>query len=199
MKHCLKLVLIAVFPIFVIGCSGEKKDSDAQNQIEKPRVKLSESRVQDVDQIEEYTAIVESDVKNKTEIKKVTALNDAVARYFDDREFKTYLTGFLETLKVSKGEKDVMRYISEAIISHHEKYMEGFTRNLYIDSNNKFEDNNFSIKVTKTHYYVISPHKISASPTCLIPFLFMGSGMSLSCVQILSAFCCVAHALFMDS
>ena len=64
MKHCLKLVLIAVFPIFVIGCSGEKKDSDAQNQFEKPRVKLSESRLQDVDQIEEYTAIVESDVKN---------------------------------------------------------------------------------------------------------------------------------------
>ena len=64
MKHCLKLVLIAVFPIFVIGCSGEKQDSDAQNQFEKPRVKLSESRLQDVDQIEEYTAIVESDVKN---------------------------------------------------------------------------------------------------------------------------------------
>ena len=33
------------------------------------------------------TFIFSIDVKNKTEIKKVTALNDAVARYFDDREF----------------------------------------------------------------------------------------------------------------
>lgn len=72
------------------------------------------------------------DVKNKTEIKKVTALNNAVARYFDDREFKTFLTNFLIGLKVSKSETNVMRFIAEAIIKQHEKYMEGFTRNLYI-------------------------------------------------------------------
>ena len=68
----------------------------------------------------------------KTEIKKVTALNNAVARYFDDREFKTFLTNFLIGLKVSKSETNVMRFIAEAIIKQHEKYMEGFTRNLYI-------------------------------------------------------------------
>lgn len=83
--------------------------------------------------IQVYQSFIFSiNIKNKNDIKKITALNNAVARFFDDREFKTYLTKFLEELKVSKNEKDVMRYISEAIISQHEKYMEGFTRNLYI-------------------------------------------------------------------
>lgn len=78
------------------------------------------------------TFIFSIDVKNKTEIKKVTALNEAVARYFDDREFKTYLTNFLVGLKVSKSETNVMRFIAESIIKQHLKYLEGFTRNLYI-------------------------------------------------------------------
>lgn len=83
--------------------------------------------------IQVYQAFIFSiNIKNKNDIKKITVLNDAVARFFDDREFKTYLTNFLEGLKVSKSEKDIMRYISEAIISQYKKYMEGFTRNLYI-------------------------------------------------------------------
>jgi hypothetical protein len=83
--------------------------------------------------IQVYQAFIFSiNIKNKTDIKKITVLNDAVARFFDDREFKTFLTNFLENLKIAKGEKDIMRYISEAIISQYGKYMEGFTRNLYI-------------------------------------------------------------------
>lgn len=71
-------------------------------------------------------------VKNKTDVKKITLLNDALVRYFDDMEFKSMLSKFLMTLKVSKGEKDIMRYIAEAIINEYEKYLEGYTRNLYI-------------------------------------------------------------------
>lgn len=83
--------------------------------------------------IQVYQAFIFSiNIKNKNDIKKITVLNDAVARFFDDREFKTFLTNFLENLKVSKSEKDIMRYISESIISQYKKYMEGFTRNLYI-------------------------------------------------------------------
>lgn len=78
------------------------------------------------------TFIFSIDVKNKSDIKKISELNNAVVRYFDDREFKKMLTNFLMSLKVSKKETDVMRYISEAIIKEYNKYMEGFTRNLYI-------------------------------------------------------------------
>ena len=72
------------------------------------------------------------DVKDKTAVKRVTDLNNAVARYFDDREFKTLLTNYLMGLKVSKKETNIMAYIAEAIIREYEKYLEGYTRNLYI-------------------------------------------------------------------
>lgn len=71
-------------------------------------------------------------VKSKLDRKRITALNNAVVRYFDDREFKKSLTNFLISLKVSKKESNVLLYIVNAIIKEHEKYMEGLTRNLYI-------------------------------------------------------------------
>ena len=71
-------------------------------------------------------------VKSKSERKSVTDLDKAVARYFDDREFRTLLNNFLASLKVSKKETNLMAYIANAIIKEYDKYMEGFTRNLYI-------------------------------------------------------------------
>ena len=71
-------------------------------------------------------------IKDKAQVKRVTTLNSAVARYFDDREFKTLLTNVLVSLKVPKGTKDVVDIIVSTIISEYEKYLEGFTRNLYI-------------------------------------------------------------------
>ena len=69
---------------------------------------------------------------NKSEIKQAVNLNDAVARYFDDREFKNILTNFLKGLKVSKKEQNVIKFIGNSIIKEFDKYMEGYTRNLYI-------------------------------------------------------------------
>ncbi len=71
-------------------------------------------------------------IKNKPDLKKVTSLDKALVRYFDDRDFKTYLTNILVALKVSKKETDIMRFIAETIIKAYEKYLEGYTRNLYI-------------------------------------------------------------------
>ena len=70
--------------------------------------------------------------RNKTEMKKAIDLNTSVVRYFDDREFRTLLNNFLRTLKVSRKEEDVIAFIANSIIKQYEKYMEGFTRNLYI-------------------------------------------------------------------
>ena len=71
-------------------------------------------------------------VKSKNERKSVTDLDKAVSRYFDDREFRTLLNNFLSSLKVSKKETNLIAYIANAIIKEYGKYMEGFTRNLYI-------------------------------------------------------------------
>ena len=70
--------------------------------------------------------------RNKNDIKKAMDLNKSIARYFDDREFRTLLNTFLKGLKVSRSEKNVISYIANAIMKEYEKYMEGFTRNLYI-------------------------------------------------------------------
>ena len=72
------------------------------------------------------------DIRNKNDIKKISSLNKAIVRYFDDREYKTILTNFLLALKVPKGTKNVVSIIVDNIIEQHLKYMEGFTRNIYI-------------------------------------------------------------------
>ena len=70
--------------------------------------------------------------RNKAELKKAIDLNKAIVRYFDDRDFRTMLNNFLTALKVSKKETNIMGFIAGSIIGEYEKYMEGFTRNLYI-------------------------------------------------------------------
>ncbi len=72
------------------------------------------------------------DISNKAQLKTVNHLNKAVARYIDDREFKTILNNFLMSLKVSKSVSNIYEFISMEIIKEYDKYMEGFTRNLYI-------------------------------------------------------------------
>lgn len=71
-------------------------------------------------------------VNKKDEVRKASDLNKAVARYIDDREFKTLLNKYLMALKISKSIENVISYIAGCIIREYEKYMEGFTRNLYI-------------------------------------------------------------------
>ena len=78
------------------------------------------------------TYIFSINARIKEQLKSAVDLNTAVARYFDDREFKTMLTNMLKSLKVSKSETNVIGYIVNAIIKEYDKYMEGYTRNLYI-------------------------------------------------------------------
>ena len=78
------------------------------------------------------TYIFKINIKDKNELKRVSNLNKAVLRYIDDREFKTMLTNALTSLKVSKRETDVIGVIVKTILAEYDKYMEGFTINLYI-------------------------------------------------------------------
>lgn len=57
--------LIALLAIAVLNsCSGEKDDSSVEKKEEKPIVKLANVFARPVDQIQEYTATVEAEVKN---------------------------------------------------------------------------------------------------------------------------------------
>ncbi len=76
--------------------------------------------------------IFDINIRDKDDIKSIIDLNAAVSRYIDDREFKTVLNKSLSSLKVSKKETNIILYIAKNIIKEYEKYMEGYTRNLYI-------------------------------------------------------------------
>lgn len=83
--------------------------------------------------IEIYQSFIFSiDINVKEELKLITQLNKAICRYFDDREFKKLLTLSLMALRLPKSTKDVLGAIAREIIKQYNKYMEGFTRNLYI-------------------------------------------------------------------
>ena len=76
--------------------------------------------------------IVSVDEKEKNALKRAVALNNAVNKYFDDREFRNNLNNHLKVLKAPKGEKDILLYIVNSIIMLYNKYLDGYTRNLYI-------------------------------------------------------------------
>ena len=57
--------LIALFAVALLGaCSGDKDKPTAEKVDEKPRVKLAEVKARPVEQIQEYTATVEAEVRN---------------------------------------------------------------------------------------------------------------------------------------
>ncbi len=57
--------LIALLAVALLGaCSGDKDKTTAEKVDEKPRVKLAEVKARPVEQIQEYTATVEAEVRN---------------------------------------------------------------------------------------------------------------------------------------
>ena len=63
MRKYFQILMLAGFSMLAVNCS-DKKNEAVEQQEEKPKVKLAAVSVRDVKQIEEYTATVESDVKN---------------------------------------------------------------------------------------------------------------------------------------
>ncbi|WP_455591552.1 efflux RND transporter periplasmic adaptor subunit [Bacteroides sp.] len=63
MKRCFQL--IALFAVVLLGsCSGGKEKAAVEKVDDKPKVKLASVQARPVEQIQEYTATVEADVKN---------------------------------------------------------------------------------------------------------------------------------------
>ena len=57
--------LVALFALTLLGsCTGGNEQKAAEKVEEKPRVKLADVTARPVDQIQEYTATVEAEVKN---------------------------------------------------------------------------------------------------------------------------------------
>lgn len=62
-REMLKVVPLVTFAL-LMSCSGEKKDATTDTVEEKVKVKVEQVSAQDVDQIAEFTATVEANIKN---------------------------------------------------------------------------------------------------------------------------------------
>ncbi len=63
MKKVFQLVILWTV-LFFIACSGSKKDNGVDEKDDTPKVKLAKVQTQPVEQIQEYTATVEPEVRN---------------------------------------------------------------------------------------------------------------------------------------
>lgn len=95
--------------------------------------KFSENDIMSDKVIQIYQSYIFSiDTKEKNALKRAVALNNAVNKYFDDREFKNTVISHLKTLKAPKNENDILLFIVNSIIMLYNKYLDGYTRNLYV-------------------------------------------------------------------
>lgn len=65
-------------------------------------------------------------------INKLKRFDNLVNKYFDDQEFRKDLSKGLLKIKVKKSEENVLDYIVSELIILEDKYIEGYTRNVYI-------------------------------------------------------------------
>lgn len=72
------------------------------------------------------------DINKKEEVDTMNKLGDAILKYFDDGEFKKELINTMSSLKIKSGVENVLLCISQNIIEAYDKYLEYYTRNLYI-------------------------------------------------------------------
>jgi len=79
---------------------------------------------------QEYTFSI--DVNNKEQVILLKKLTDAVKRYFEDNEFKKEVSNLMATLRIKVGINNVFEFISKKIVEVYDKYLEFYTRNLYI-------------------------------------------------------------------
>ena len=72
------------------------------------------------------------DINNKEQLNKIIKLDSILASYFDDYDLRKKLNVSLKKMKVKKSEENVLNTIVDNIINLYDKYIEDYTRNIYI-------------------------------------------------------------------
>lgn len=72
------------------------------------------------------------DINKKEDVDTMNKLADAILKYFDDGEFKKELIHTMSNLKNKQDIENILLYIANKIIEAFDKYLEYYTRNLYI-------------------------------------------------------------------
>ena len=72
------------------------------------------------------------DLRNKDQIEQVTRIDRILYKYIDDYEFRGEIKKGLLEIKVRSDVQNILDYIIKKIIEVFDKYMESYTRNIYV-------------------------------------------------------------------
>ena len=72
------------------------------------------------------------DLNNKEQVESIEKLDNILNSYFDDFDLRKRLNVNLKKMKVKKSEENILKTIVENIIELYDKYIEDYTRNIYI-------------------------------------------------------------------
>ncbi len=65
-------------------------------------------------------------------IRKIQKIDSVVYKYFNDFEFKKEMSKGIFNIKVKKSEDNLLEFIINNLLEIYDKYMESYTRNIYI-------------------------------------------------------------------
>lgn len=83
--------------------------------------------------IQIYSEFVFSvNVNNKEELNELEKINEAMTKYFSNEDFRRELTKLITEMKIKKDIDNILFYIVKSINKTYKKYLENYTRNLYI-------------------------------------------------------------------
>lgn len=69
---------------------------------------------------------------NEKTIGKIKKIDIIINKYFDDLEFKKELSSKIVSIRVKQTEDNILECIVDEILSIYDKYLESYTRNIYI-------------------------------------------------------------------
>ena len=72
------------------------------------------------------------DLSNSEQVENIKKLDNILNLYFDDYDLRKKLNVSLKKMKVKKSEENILRTIVNNIIELYDKYIEDYTRNIYI-------------------------------------------------------------------
>lgn len=76
--------------------------------------------------------IFNANINNKEDLNELERINEVMSKYFSNEEFRKELTKTIIEMKVKKDIDNILLYIVKCINKSYKKYLESYTRNLYI-------------------------------------------------------------------
>lgn len=76
--------------------------------------------------------VFSANINSKETINELVGINEVMNKYFNNEDFRRELTKTITEMKVKKDIDNILLYIVKSLNKAYKKYLESYTRNLYI-------------------------------------------------------------------